>query len=113
MSVWQYWQATRDLGSAWLREIAFPILAGIADFWTSRLVADTPGAVVQGFNDAAARAPSGNASAEAGSCDAAPGACMLHLVDVVRARVRCCACGGGGGGGGGGGFGFSALRSRQ
>lgn len=86
VSVWQYWQASRDVGSGWLREVGYPLLAGIADFWVSRAVADTPGAVVAGYNDGTPGAvvPAPPAAAPAGTdCAAAPGACALHIADVI------------------------------
>lgn len=101
VSVWQYWQATRDGGSGWLREVGFPILSGVADFWTSRLVADTPGAVVAGYNDVpeapgyarardAANPALWEGQAQAApppdggpSCALSPGACPLHITDVI------------------------------
>jgi hypothetical protein len=46
VAVWQHFQATGDV--AWLRDIGYPVLEGSADFWLSRALADTPGAVVEG-----------------------------------------------------------------
>jgi len=46
ISVWQHYQATNDI--VWLRNIGFPILSGVADFYLSRALADSPGAVVEG-----------------------------------------------------------------
>lgn len=45
---WQHFQVTGDV--AWLRDIAYPVLEGIADFWMSRTLADTPGAIIEGKN---------------------------------------------------------------
>ncbi|MFI6641516.1 glycosyl hydrolase family 65 protein [Streptomyces sp. NPDC050504] len=41
LAVWQYWQATGDL--AWLRGRGWPLLKGIAEFWTSRAVRNPDG----------------------------------------------------------------------
>jgi hypothetical protein len=46
ISVWQHYQVTNDI--VWLRNIGFPILSGVADFYLSRALADSPGAVVEG-----------------------------------------------------------------
>ncbi len=35
---WQYWLATND--KAWLKENGWPVIRGIAEFWTSRVVYD-------------------------------------------------------------------------
>ena len=37
LAVWQYYQASRDLG--WLRSVGWPILRGVAQFWSSRATA--------------------------------------------------------------------------
>lgn len=57
--VYQYWRLAAGtfnsssvpcafLG-AWLDRVGFPVLAGIADFWVGKAVADTPGASVPGW----------------------------------------------------------------
>lgn len=48
ISVWQHYQMTGDV--SWLRDIGYPLLSGIADFWISRLIVDNPGAVIEGNN---------------------------------------------------------------
>ena len=62
--------------------MGYPILAGIADFWTSRLASDTPGAVIEGLNDGSTFSVAD--PAPAGSpCASNPGACPLHITDVI------------------------------
>jgi trehalose/maltose hydrolase-like predicted phosphorylase len=46
ISVWQHYQVTNDI--IWLRNVGFPILSGVADFFMSRALADSPGAVIEG-----------------------------------------------------------------
>jgi len=41
LSAWRAWQFGGDV--EWLRSIGYPLLSGIADFWVSRALADTPG----------------------------------------------------------------------
>jgi trehalose/maltose hydrolase-like predicted phosphorylase len=39
LAVWQYWSVTQD--REWLRDVAYPILKGVADFFVSRVTLDT------------------------------------------------------------------------
>ena len=54
-AVWQYWMFTGTVNSntsmSWLENTAWPILSGIADFWTSKLRIDNPQAKIdaEGF----------------------------------------------------------------
>ncbi|WP_051816790.1 ricin-type beta-trefoil lectin domain protein [Kitasatospora sp. NRRL B-11411] len=41
LAQWQYYQATGD--TAWLRDKAWPVLKGIADYWATRAVPDADG----------------------------------------------------------------------
>ena len=34
--MWQFWRSHRDLSIQWLRDVGFPILQGVADFWLSK-----------------------------------------------------------------------------
>ena len=79
VSVWQYWQSTRDIHSGWLREVGFPLLAAIADFWVSRLAADSPGAVIAGYNDGSVGSPVLPTTTQ--SEDA--GTCALHITGII------------------------------
>jgi trehalose/maltose hydrolase-like predicted phosphorylase len=40
-AVWQYYRATKDMN--WLKQIGWPLLSGIADFWVSRSTRDAQG----------------------------------------------------------------------
>jgi trehalose/maltose hydrolase-like predicted phosphorylase len=40
-AVWQYFRATKDM--SWLKQIGWPLLKGIADFWVSRSTDDAAG----------------------------------------------------------------------
>lgn len=89
VSVWQYWQVTRDLPSGWLRDVAFPILAETADFWVSRALADTPGATVRGWSDAlrGAGVPA-DVEVEAAGSGTAPGWAEAARAALLRAHER-------------------------
>ena len=40
----QFWRATKDNSGGWLNATAWPLLSGIAEFWSSKLAIDNPGA---------------------------------------------------------------------
>jgi len=48
VAVWQHFCAAGDV--RWLAGGGFPVLAGVADFFLARALADSPGAVVEGAN---------------------------------------------------------------
>ena len=73
-------------------QVGFPLLSGIADFWVSRLLHDTPGAIVEGTtgNRSTASSSSGAAGSPAAlllpvGVDTArdPGGCPLHITHVI------------------------------
>ena len=43
-AVWQFWRATRDDSLGWLESTAWPLLSGIATWWSTRLAKDNAGA---------------------------------------------------------------------
>jgi hypothetical protein len=53
-AVWQFWRVTQDRAAAspsmaWLEQVAYPLLSGIATFWLSKIVQDTPGCSIDGY----------------------------------------------------------------
>lgn len=70
VAVWQFWRSMADNGNKWLSSIGYPLLAGIADYWISRMLHDTPGASIPGYNASTPTLPgSGNMP--------------LHIRDVI------------------------------
>jgi hypothetical protein len=65
MAVWEYYRSIDDNGNAWLSEVGYPMLQGIATFWMSRLAVDNPSAAIPGWN------PTGD------------GAAPLHILNVI------------------------------
>ena len=85
VAVWQHFQATRD--AAWLEGVGFPILAGVADFYLSRALADSPGAAVSGANGRLyfAGAPPPGADLSGDGPLGAPTQWPLHIRGVIAA----------------------------
>ena len=82
VAVWQHFCATGDV--RWLAGVGFPVLAGVADFFLARALADSPGAVVEGANGRLYF--SGLPPHEAGlAAGAGPLEWPLHLRGVIAA----------------------------